>query len=243
MHCREERRTLSRCFCQHITPLLQEIVRTRRRLEQRYYCFSKRDPRWVKEDGIRPRSCTLLLAALAFCPARACPPGNPSPSATIAAPQAGVKRRVEPCGRAWRGKGRSDCPRPDGPAEDGCPKRRGQSRVTAIPPPRWSSPCPHGRRSLGLPLRHWRAARTVQKGRAPRREASSPGCPRLTRVQESGSGSRGKPSFGQPAPPRNTGNTGHAQCFLLRAIPLRVFPATRRGGCEVMAQRNGPHAV
>lgn len=135
MHCREERRTLSRCFCQHITPLLHEIVRTRRRLEQRYYCFSKRDPRWVKEDGIRPRSCTLLLAALAFCPARACPPGNPSPSATIAEPQAGVKRRVEPCGRAWRGKGRSECPRPDGPAEDGCPKRRGQSRVTAIPPP------------------------------------------------------------------------------------------------------------
>lgn len=127
------------------------------------------------------------------------------------------------------GKRAPDRPRPGGPAEYGCPKRRGQSRVTAIPPPRpRSSPLPHGRRSLRLPLCHWRAARMVQKGRAPRRETSSPGCPRLTRVQKSGSGSPGKPSFGQPAPARNN---GHAQCFLLSTIPLRVFPATRRGGC------------
>lgn len=199
----------------------------------------------MREDAIRLQSCPLLLAALAFCPVRACPPGNPNPSATIAAPQAGVKRRAEPYGKAWQGKGRSDRPRPGGPAEDGCPKRRGQSRVTAIPPrdpsPAGRVPRPHGRRSLGLPLCHWGPARTVQKGRAPRLEASSPGCPHLNRVQESDAGSRGKPSFGQPAP---APNTGHAQCFLASAIPLRVFSATRRGGCEVgRDHRNGPPAA
>lgn len=57
------------------------------------------------------------------------------------------------CSHSANSPVRPDCPPTKGPAEDGCPERRGQSRVTATPPhapsPARRVPDPAGRAALG----------------------------------------------------------------------------------------------
>lgn len=159
--------------------------------------------------------------------------------------EAGTGRRLKPCGRAWRGEVRSV---PVPPALRSVPISRGpaagrkmaarsavDSHVSrryrpAPPPPLVESLSPweaHGSRLTSPPL-ECRAVRPGREGAATDGQLCRPTRPNPG--AGSGSGNRGKPSVKQPAPGRAA---GHAQCFRSAGTALRVFPATRRGLCEV----------
>lgn len=205
LHRREQRRTLSRCCCQHIplpprgTGQNQEAAGAAASLPRKGIPSSSFHLR-EKAEAVRPGACPCL--AQPSLPARPAQGQCHDPGAERGAgPEAGAERRLEPRGRAWRGRGRSartpfapgpfrsDRPRPMAGRRwlPGAPRTVTCLRDSVVRPlPRQASLRHGGRRSLGSPSAAGVSPRRGPgKERAPRRKATSPRTPPPTREQGS----------------------------------------------------------